>query len=103
MVKKEDKENEELSCCQKIVAAILFIGFISVTIWMMVHGFAQAGQQDIDIRLSQDVANEICMQLTGEDYVIASDDYRSHGFGHGGSFICDISDESASNGVIINK
>lgn len=101
MVKK--KEEKELSCCEKIVGCIIITSAAAAVLILTVLIIMQAGQEEINIALTQDVANEICMQLTGEDYVVASDDYHRDGLGNGGNLICDVLNEGLVRGIIVNR
>lgn len=97
------KEKEKLSCCEKIARFVFITAMITIVLTFFVLTIMQSGQQKIDIALSQEVADEICIQLTGEDYVVASDDYFRDGFGNGGNLVCDVLDEGSTKGIIVNR
>ncbi len=100
MVNKKEKEN---NCWEKI-AFCLFVAVMLTVLLVAVGGlFMQIGQENIDVSLSQEVADEICMQLTEEEFVVASGDYVALGFGNGGGLICDILSGSSVRGITINK
>lgn len=100
MVKKEKKE---ASCCEKVITCIVLVGLGGALLFGLFVIFMISGQEKIDISLNQEVADEICMQLTGENFAVASDDYNENGYGHGGSLICDVFSEGSTKGIIINR
>ncbi len=100
---EKKKEEREKSCCEKIVGGIVIgiLGIMALTVFALL--FMVTGQESVDVGLSQEVADEICMQLTGEDFVVASDDYSESGFGNGGGLICDVLSGSSVRGITVNR
>jgi len=98
-----EKKKREKDCCEKMIGCIAIAVVISLFIFLFAICFMQIGQGNINISLTQEVADEICMQLTGEDYVVASDDYRATGLDNGGNLVCDVFSEDSTRGIIINR
>ncbi len=100
---KKEKKKEEKNCCEKACAVLFGLIIVAGIISLFGLLFMMAGQGNVDVAISQEVANEICMQLTGEEYVVASSDYIANGLGAGGNLVCDVFDEGSSNGIIVNR
>lgn len=98
--KKEKKEH----CCCKNIAAGIFLTLITVALLFgLISAFMSLGQHNIEISLSQEVADEICTQLTGEDFALASDDYEESGYGKGGRLFCEVRETSSTGNIVVNR
>lgn len=93
MVKEKDKK----SVMEKITISIIIViilGFV-FSIGMM------TGRNIVDIKLTQEVADDVCRQLTGEPIAIASVDNPT--YFNGAKLICTIPSFDATYNIIVKS